>query len=345
MASTTYAGHTYTQVDTTFNGDVAVKIDELSGRQGDNMRPVYLQLVQTSGGVTTPWNLSNRSVELGGKDYQGRVKLTNTATVTNAAKGMILLSVPGAFYQTVGDYQSAYLRIMQGSTVVSTINVAFTVYQDGLAMTTGDSVTYIGQISQLIAQANALVDPLTTKINSASSAADAVSTAVKAYQTQVESTGVAKTGTNNTFTGTQTFDQINASSIGGDAWGKIQALVNSKFSNTGNSTKGIEYVNGASGDLTKQLVQIGPIHMLAISGGMRTPRKLSPWGDRVEVVKFTDLDGVQNPMMMMRETPADLGITLWNQMNGSTMSIQNITQNGQTANANWYFQLSQMFIW
>ena len=327
MASTTYAGHTYTQVDTTFNGDVAVKIDELSGRQGDNMRPVYLQLVQTSGGVTTPWNLSNRSVELGGKDYQGRVKLTNTATVTNAAKGMILLSVPGAFYQTVGDYQSAYLRIMQGSTVVSTINVAFTVYQDGLAMTTGDSVTYIGQISQLVAQANALVDPLNTKIKSASSAADAVSTAVKAYQTQVESTGV------------------NASSIGGDAWGKIQALVNSKFSNTGNSTKGIEYVNGASGDLTKQLVQIGPIHMLAISGGMRTPRKLAPWGDRVEVVKFADLDGVQNPMMMMRETPADLGITLWNQMNGSTMSIQNITQNGQTANANWYFQLNQMFIW
>lgn len=48
MASTTYAGHTYTQVDTTFNGDVAVKIDELSGRQGDNMRPVYLQLVQTT---------------------------------------------------------------------------------------------------------------------------------------------------------------------------------------------------------------------------------------------------------------------------------------------------------
>lgn len=85
--------------------------------------------------------------------------------------------------------------------------------------------------------------------------------------------------------------------------------------------------------------------MLAISGGMRTPRKLAPWGDRVEVVKFSDLDGVQNPMMMMRETPADLGITLWNQMNGSTMSIQNITQNGQTANANWYFQLSQMFIW
>lgn len=195
MASTTYAGHTYTQVDTTFNGDVAVKIDELSGRQGDNMRPVYLQLVQTSGGVTTPWNLSNRSVELGGKDYQGRVKLTNTATVTNAAKGMILLSVPGAFYQTVGDYQSAYLRIMQGSTVVSTINVAFTVYQDGLAMTTGDSVTYIGQISQLIAQANALVDPLNTKIKSASSAADAVSTAVKAYQNEVASTGVAKAPT------------------------------------------------------------------------------------------------------------------------------------------------------
>lgn len=45
MASTTYAGHTYTQVDTTFNGDVAVKIDELSGRQGDNMRPVFRRVV------------------------------------------------------------------------------------------------------------------------------------------------------------------------------------------------------------------------------------------------------------------------------------------------------------
>ena len=345
MASTTYAGHTYTQVDTTFNGDVAVKIDELSGRQGDNMRLVYLQLVQTSSGVTTPWNLSNRGVELGGKDYQGRVKLTNTATVTNAAKGLIILSVPSAFYQTVGDYQSAYLRIVQGSTVVSTVNVAFSVYQDGLALTSGESVTYISQISQLVAQANALVDPLKTKIESTSSAADAVSTAVKAYQNEIASTGVAKVGSNNTFTGNQMFDQITANSISGDAWGKIQALVDGKFSNTGNSSKGIEYVNGASGDLTKQLVQIGPIHMLAISGGMRTPRALKPWGERVEVVRFSDLDGVQNPMMMMRETPADLGIVLWYQMNGSTLSIQNITQSGSTANANWYFQLSQMYIW
>lgn len=347
MGSYTYANRTYTQVDTTFNGDVAVKLDELSGRQGDNMRTVYLQLVQTVDGANapTPWNLDGYTVELGGMDSQGRVKLTNTATVTNSAKGLVALSVPGAFYQVVGDYQSAYLRIMQGSTVVSTVNVAMSVYQDGLALTSGESVNYIGQVSQLVAQANALIDPLTTKIESASSATDAVSTAVKAYQTQLGSTGVAKTGSNNTFTGTQTFDQIVANSIGGDAWGKIQALVASNFSNTGNSTQGIEYVNGATGSLTKQLVQLGPIHMLAISGSMSTPKALAPWGDRVEVVKFDDLDGVQSPMMMLRETPADLGIVLWYQMNGSTLSIQNIAKTGSTANVGWIFQLSQMYIW
>ena len=62
MASTTFGGHTYTQVDTTLAADVTAKIDELSGRQGDDLRPAYLQLVHTNGGVTSAWNLGSYSV-------------------------------------------------------------------------------------------------------------------------------------------------------------------------------------------------------------------------------------------------------------------------------------------
>ena len=45
-----YAGHYYTPIDTTLPSDDTTAIQELSGRQGDNMRTAYLQLMQTTGG-------------------------------------------------------------------------------------------------------------------------------------------------------------------------------------------------------------------------------------------------------------------------------------------------------
>ncbi len=176
-----YAGHTFTPVDTTLPIDHTQRIDELSGRQGDNMRTAYIQLMQTSNGVQTPWNLGGHSVELGGKDYAGKVKLTNTATVMNPTKGLVALQIPAQFYQAVGQYQQAFLRILQGSQVVSTVDVEFNVFENGLAMTTTDSTNYIASIDSQIKQLNTLISPVDTKLSTLNSAANTIEDTCKDY--------------------------------------------------------------------------------------------------------------------------------------------------------------------
>ncbi len=355
MASTTFGGHTYTQVDTTLAADVTAKIDELSGRQGDNMRPAYLQLVHTDGGVTSAWNLGSYSVDLCGEDFAGKVKSTNTATIMNAAKGLTLLKIPAAFYQSVGDYRSAFIRIMNGNEVVSSVRVAFTVFENTLAISSGDSVTYLGSVEDKIKQAQALIDPINTQVQAIQSTLSAVQSAAKSYLDEVASQALAKTKSGNEFTEWNTFDKgitvkgrIEADSLGETygAWKQITGYVDGKFADTGTKTNsGITFLNGNFSDAGLQVrhVRLGSLNLLFISGAMRYHNGFQSW-KQTDLFKVGDLANVQNVQVMKPLEVADGDMTLWIRVNGQTVTATPVGSKTITSR-DWYFNLGQIFIW
>ena len=345
-----YANRYYTTIDTTLPSDDTTAIQELSGRQGDNLRVAYLQLAQTSGGVQSPWNLSGYTVTLSGKDSAGVVKTTNTATIANAVNGLINLSIPSAFYQAAGDYQRAFLQILNGSQVVSTVNVGISVYESGLAITTSQSETYLDSVSKAEQAALAMYDPLTTQTKALQSAQDSLTTEMKALQGTIDGTGVAKVSADNTFTGNNAFANITAStitadSISGNAWSKIQALVSGLVSDSGFTSNGINYLNGAAGALVMRQTKIGSVNQITVNGNMHLNESLSPWGPRRDAFQIPALAGAQNVQILNNEMPADKGITLWWGLNGTTLNLQNITQNGNTGDPGWIFQVSLTLQW
>lgn len=346
----TYANRSYTTIDTTLPSDDTTAIQDLSGRQGDNLRVAYLQLAQTSGGVQSPWNLSGCTVTLSGTDSVGVVKTTNTATVVNAAKGLINLSIPSAFYQAVGDYQRAFLQILNGSQVVSTVNVSISVYESGLAITTSQSEIYLDSVAKAEQAALAMYDPLTTQTKALQSAQDNLTTEMKSLQGIIDGTGVAKVNSDNTFTGNNTFGNINAStitadSLSGNAWSKIQALVSGLVSDSGFTSNGINYLSGASGALVMRQTKIGSINQITVNGSMHLNESLEPWGPRRDAFQLPALAGAQNVQILNNEMPADKGITLWWGLNGTTLNLQNITQNGNTSDPGWTFQVALTLQW
>lgn len=356
MASTTFGGHTYTQVDTTLAADVTAKIDELSGRQGDNMRPAYLQLVHTDGGVTSAWNLGSYSVQLGGRDYAGKIKLTNTATIMNAAKGLVLIKIPAAFYQAVGDYQSAYISIMNGDDVVSTVNVAFSVFENSLAISSGDSITYLGEVTDQVKQAQALIDPINTQVQAIQSTLSAVQSSAKSYLDEISSQALAKTQSGNEFTQWNTFDQgvtvkgrVEADSLGETfgAWKQITGYVDGKFSDTGTQTNsGITFLNGNYSDAGLQVrhVRLGSLNLLFISGAMRFHNGFTDLWHQYDLFNVGDLANVQKVMILKPLEVADGDMTLWIRANGQTVTATPVGSK-TIASKDWYFNLGQIFVW
>lgn len=353
----TYANRSYTTIDTTLPSDDTTAIQDLSGRQGDNQRVAYLQLAQTSGGVQSPWNLSGCTVTLSGKDSAGVVKTTNTATVVNAVKGLINLSIPSAFYQAAGNYQRAFLQILNGSQVVSTVNVAISVYESGLAITTSQSEIYLDSVAKAEQAALAMYDPLTTQTKALQSAQDNLSTEMKSLQGTIDGTGVAKVNSDNTFTGNNTFDNISASnitadSISGNAWSKIQALVSGLVSDSGFTSNGINFQNGASGNLVMRQTRIGSVNEITINGGMQLNESLEPWGPRRNAFQLPALAGAQNVQILNNEQPADGNVTLWWGLNGTTLTLQNINNASQMGSngkgigqPGWWFQVGLTLRW
>lgn len=356
MASTTFGGHTYTQVDTTLSADVTAKIDELSGRQGDNMRPAYLQLTRTDDGVTSAWNLGSYSVQLGGKDYAGKIKLTNTATIMNAAKGLVLIKIPAAFYQAVGDYQSAFIRIMNGDDVVSTVNVEFSVFENSLAISSGDSITYLGEITDQVKQMQALIDPINTQVQAIQSTLSAVQSSAKSYLDEISSQALAKTQSGNEFTQWNTFDQgitvkgrVEADSLGETfgAWKQITGYVDGKFSDTGTQTNsGITFLNGNYSDAGLQVrhVRLGSLNLLFISGAMRFHNGFSELWHQYDLFNVGDLANVQKAMILKPLEVADGDMTLWIRLNGQTVTATPVGSR-TISSQDWYFNLGQIFIW
>lgn len=196
-------------LDMTVSADTTVNVDQLNGHQGDDGRVIPFVVVH--GKNHLPFNMQGKSLDLVGTDAQGRVKISGSTFKTiDPAAGTLDFTVPGSFYQAVGDYTNAYFRVKDSDgTVISTVNVKFTVLEGADYLTLGDSKIYNGYVDQSMAGIQQKVATGIASIQSLLSgtqgSADVARSAVQAMMQAISSNQVATFGGENNFTGTNKF--------------------------------------------------------------------------------------------------------------------------------------------
>lgn len=244
-------GHSYVQIQTVLPVDAVTIVDELNGRQGDNMRDVYIQLL---GQGDQPRALNGGGVDLVGRDSAGVIKQTNTATVINDRQGLIKLEVPAPFYQSPGDYESAFLRVKNNEgKIVSSIQVAMTVVQNQLLLTQAESTFYLNSVDNIIEAMSSRVEDANVMAKAAQDAAHALTQQIASYTDLVERNAVARLSEDNNWTGKNTFKDVDvdgtltANKLAGQAMDDILSAINAvPRVTTTKGTTGLVFGNGIS---------------------------------------------------------------------------------------------------
>ena len=223
-------GQSYAQLQTVLPVDQTVAVDPLNGRQGDNQRDVYIQLL---GQGNRPRPLKGGSVDLEGRDSEGIVKQTNTAVVINDRQGLVRIDVPKQFYQAAGDYESAFLRVRdENGKVVSSIGITMTVVRNALLISASESTMYLKSVDDIIQEMSQRVEDANVMAKAAQDAAHALSGQIDSYIDLVNKNAVARLGMDNTWTGKQTFGDIDvngtltANRLAGQAMDDILSAIN-----------------------------------------------------------------------------------------------------------------------
>lgn len=312
-----YSGK-FAVIDTDIKSTDSYLFDGLNGRQGDEGRRVYLQIRDNG----FPHDLTGETVELHGKDAKGMTKTTASMEhVFSAKAGTLSFLIPGAFYQAVGDYQNAYFVIKKTGTdqVVSTIPVSFTVMENAIFMTTGESVTYLANVDGKIADVAKRVDSVTTTfnetLNTINDSATSVANQVTQYMKQLKDNQVATLGGANNFTSTNHFTNLIVDAWSGSAVDSLKSYVTDQvkagvgsiqsFSGTQGS-RDITISNGASkssatdslyawkeyfGNGYWKIFGVGKVHVDSLTQGGHFNIQL-PWdindGDFIIGESFTD---------------------------------------------------------
>lgn len=209
-------------LDTTMQSDMCTRIDEMNGHQGDNGRVVKFVMVGQQG---KPYNMTGKTLDLVGVDSAGKTKISgNTMTMINPSLGTLDFTIPGVFYQRVGDYDRAYFRIKDNNDqVVSTINVMFSTIQGVGYLTQGDDQIYNGYVDNNMSRIEQKVAEFTrdmaNMLDGTNNAAKLARQAMNAVLDSINTNQVATLGGNNTFTGQNTFhgttqiDKLNSSAL------------------------------------------------------------------------------------------------------------------------------------
>lgn len=281
-------GQSYVQLQTVLPVDATVAVDPLNGRQGDNQRDVYIQLL---GQGDRPRPLKGGSVDLEGRDSKGVIKQTNTAVVINDRQGLVRIDVPKQFYQAAGDYESAFLRVRdETGKVVSSIGVTMTVVRNALIISESESTMYLKTVDDIIQEMSQRVEDANVMAKAAQDAAHALSGQIDSYIDLVNKNAVARLGVDNTWTGKQTFgdadvngtltvnklagqamDDINssinaiASTLTGDGWNTNYTLTNGASRAADNQY----YIQQFTAGKFRIIAGVGKIHVPAIKGGQK----------------------------------------------------------------------------
>lgn len=237
----------YYVLDTTVGTDRSVAVPALSGRQGDNGRTVYFAIKDG----TLPHNMDGQKLVLVGKDSSGTPKVSDTMTaIDSSAGGLVQFTVPSQFYQADGPYTIAYFQIKKTTddTVVSTINVNFEVLESATIMTTGQSEIYNNEMNNKMETTNKLLTQVLaqaqTDATNAMAAAKTAQASLDALLAAAKSNAFASKGTNNEFTGTNTFK-------GATRIDNLSSAVIDNLKNTLTSQ-----INGVSQSVTNKMSQV-----------------------------------------------------------------------------------------
>lgn len=143
----------YYILDTTTSPNKVAQIDAMNGRQGDNMRAVPLAFVSDN----TPVDLTSTKIVLKVLDHAGVVKVTDTVlNPVDLAGGLVVFGLPAAFYENVGEVERAYFTLSKTDPVtgveqvISTVNVTFTVLENGIDVSKQQSTIYISALDRIL---------------------------------------------------------------------------------------------------------------------------------------------------------------------------------------------------
>ncbi len=232
-------------LDVTMSSDKVARIDEMNGHQGDDGRVVKFMVVGQQG---QPYDMTGKTIDLVGVDAAGKTKISgNTATMVNPSLGTLDFTIPGAFYQRVGDYDRAYFRIKDsGDQVVSTINVMFSVIQGAGYLTQGDSQIYDAQVDGRLAQIEQKVATFTGQLqgmlSGTTDAAKIARDALNAVLESIKANQVPTLGGNNAFTGQNTFHgTTQIDDLSGNALQQIYNYVNAVKASLEDDESGKQY--------------------------------------------------------------------------------------------------------
>lgn len=287
-ANVTINGRSYVQIQTVLPIDAVTIVDPLNGRQGDNMRDVYIQLL---GQGDKPRALNGGSVDLVGRDSSDIIKQTNTADVLNDHQGLIRLDVPAQFYQSPGDYEDAFLRVKdENGKVVSSIKVAMTVIENQLLISQSESTMYLKTVDDIIKAVSQKVEDANVMAEAAQNAAHALTQQISSYTDLVQRNAVARLNEDNNWTGKNSFGDVEvngtlttnrlagqamtdinnsinsiSSSLTGDGW-------NTNYTLTNGATKASDnqyYIQRFTAGKLTLIAGVGKIHVPSMKPGER----------------------------------------------------------------------------
>lgn len=198
----------YYILDTTIDPDQTATIAAMNGRQGDTMRQVPLAIVDDN----QPHDCTNADVELRAQDAAGVVKISDIViNWKSRAGGLLIFGIPAAFYQHPGEYQHAYFVITDkdsngNATSTSTVNVDFTVAENGVEVTAADSHIFISSVDRLLETAKNRVEAVQLMGENAEAT-------MRGYQDAIKAGDFPTKAADNEWTGTNSFKALTADKL------------------------------------------------------------------------------------------------------------------------------------
>lgn len=147
-------GNQYYELDTTIDPRMTATVGALNGRQGDDMRAVPIAFTDNG----QPHDLTNTTIELRVLDSAGVVKVSDKIiNPVDLQGGLIVFGVPAEVYESAGDVQRAYFvlkdKTFNGSSqTISTVNVSFTVLENGIDISKKQSSIYISSLDKVLSK-------------------------------------------------------------------------------------------------------------------------------------------------------------------------------------------------
>lgn len=210
----------YYIIDTTIDPDQTATIAAMNGRQGDTMRRVPLAIVDDN----QPHDCTGSDVELRAQDAAGVVKISDIVIDwVSRSGGLLVFGIPAAFYQHPGEYQHAYFVINDkdsngNTTSTSTVNVDFTVAENGIEITAADSHIFISSVDRLLETAKNRVEAVQLMGENAEAT-------MKGYQDAIKAGDFPTKAADNEWTGTNSFKALTADTLTAPVLDSLSASV------------------------------------------------------------------------------------------------------------------------